>query len=82
MTDNVAPLCETAQREIDLIIRACAPLDWKDGDYHEAKEATGCMHPYESLGMGYNNRVYCKECETQLHNEAVAIRIEQHRATQ
>ncbi len=68
------------ERDIDVIVRACAPLDWKGGDFKEAKEVTGCLHPFEAIAAtSWENGVptfQCQACNTELSPELVRMRLE------
>lgn len=75
--DEFERLRHAADRDVEMVVRACAPLDWKDGDWKEAKEATGCIHPLEQIGFDWLAKVpKCRICLAVVDGEALNIRLE------
>ena len=80
MTDEQerrAALEAAVAHDIDLIIAACAPLDWTQAAPAEPKEALGCTHPLPMLLVNLETMaVRCKNCGYNLDREEVGWRMD------
>lgn len=72
-------LAAAVDRDVNAILRACVPLDWKEpGPFTEPAIALHCVHPIENLMVNPEKigEVRCTLCKAHVEPEIVRDRLD------
>jgi hypothetical protein len=67
---------QQVERDIDIVLAACTPLDWQEAAPAEPAVAVHCLHPLDKLIIVQGKFIECAICKDEVTMDQAKARYE------